>query len=81
MNHEIKLFIESFTPICNKGLPFFWEEKGRMFSQKEYHDCLIDCRLYHRKSHDMQQSLSGKVIVDKLEDEFEILFEFRSTFA
>ena len=25
MNHEIKLFIESFSTLCNKGLPFFLE--------------------------------------------------------
>ena len=49
MNHEIKLFIESFTPLCKKALPFFWEEKGGIFSQKKYHDHLIACKLYHRK--------------------------------
>ena len=81
MNHEIKLFIESFSPLCKKCLPLFWEEKGRMFSQKEYHDHLIECRLDHRKFEDMHQSLKGKVIVDKLADDFEIIFSFKTTCA
>ena len=34
MNQEIELFIESISPLCKKSLPFFWEEKGKMFSQK-----------------------------------------------
>ena len=49
MNHEIKLFIEAFTPLFKKSLPFFWEEKGGIFSWKEYHDHLIKCKLDHRK--------------------------------
>ena len=53
MNHEIKLFMESFSPLCKNGLPFFWEEKGGIFSQKEYHDRLIECRLDHGKFEDM----------------------------
>ena len=49
-----------------------------MISQKEYQDRLIDCRQDQRKFEDMaQQSLSGKVVVDKLSSEFELLFDFR----
>ena len=32
INHEIKLFIQAFTPLFKKSLPFFSEEKGGMFS-------------------------------------------------
>ena len=68
-------------PVMKKRFTLFWEEKGKMFSQKEYHDHLIECRLYHWKFKDMQQSLSGKVIVDKLSYAFELLFSFKSTCA
>ena len=34
MAHEVKYFIEMFNPLVKMGLPFFWEEKGFMFSQK-----------------------------------------------
>ena len=64
-----------------KRFTFILGKKGGMFSQKEYHDRVIECRLDHRKFEDMQHSLSGKVIVDKLGDDFEILFAFRATCA
>ena len=65
MTHQVKFFIEIFTPVFKKGLSFFWEEKGCMFSQKQYHDRPVNCRLNHRKFEDMQQYLSGNIIIDK----------------
>ena len=35
MNHQIKEFIELFSPLFKRGLPLFWEENGGMWSQKE----------------------------------------------
>ena len=32
MNHQNKGFIELFNPLFKIGLPFFWEEKGGMWS-------------------------------------------------
>ena len=52
-----------------------------MLTQKEYHEKLIECRLDHTNFADMNQSLSGKTIVDKLEDEFEIFFAFKEACA
>ena len=48
MNHQIKEFIELFNPLFKRGLPFFWGEKGGMWSQKDYNDRLISCILDHR---------------------------------
>ena len=48
MNQQIKEFIELFSPLFKRGLPFFWGEKGGMWSQKDYNDKLISCRLDHR---------------------------------
>ena len=80
MHHQIKEFIELFNPLFKRGLPFFWEEKGGMCSQKEHDDRLISCRLDHRKFDDMQQeSLSGKVVIDKLAGDFNMMFEFKAT--
>ena len=36
MHHEVKLFIDLFTPLFKKGLPFFWEEKL---------ECYIKCNI------------------------------------
>ena len=67
IHHQIKGFIELFNPLFKRGLPFFLDEKGGMWSQKEYNDRLINCILYHRQFDDMQQqSLSVKTVIDKL---------------
>ena len=69
-----------FNPLFKRGLPLFWEEKGGMWSQKEYNDRLISCRLDHRKFDDMQhQSFSGKIVIEKLSNDFEMLFDFKAT--
>ena len=68
-----------FDPLFKKGLPFFWVEKGVMLKQKEYRDKLIECRLDHTNFADMHQSLSRKIIVDKLADEFEMIFSFKES--
>ena len=41
MNHQIKELIELFNPLFKRSLPFLGEEKGGMWSQKEYNDGLI----------------------------------------
>ena len=73
------MFIELLTPVFKMGLPFFWEENGRILSQVEYHAQLVRCRLNHKKFEYMQQSLCGKTIVDKLSKYFETLNTFRAT--
>ena len=81
MNHQIKEFIELFyDPFFKRGLPFFWEEKGGMWSQKAYNDRLLICVLDHRHFNDMQQQyLSGKVVIDELAGDFKMLFNFKAT--
>ena len=50
-------------------------------TQKEYQDKLIQCRLDHTNFTDMYQSLSRKIIVEKLIDEFEVFFDFKEACA
>ena len=50
-------------------------------SQKEYRKHLVQCQLDNNKFGDMQQSLSGKIVFDKLVSEFELLFDFKATCA
>ena len=49
--------------------------------EQQYHAQMVICKLDHNKFEDMQQSLYGKTIVDKLEEDFEILYSFRATCA
>ena len=77
--HKIREVVKLFRPLMNKGLPFFWEEMGPLLSHKDYMEYLVNCRLDHIKFRDMQQVLSGKVIFDKLANDFELWFDFKST--
>ena len=43
----------------------------------EYQDLLVKCKLDHNKFEAMNQSLSGKFVVDKLALDFEIINTFR----
>ena len=43
MMHEIKVFIDMFNPLLKIELPLFWQEKGGMWSKKEYYDLFIQC--------------------------------------
>ena len=73
----MKLFIDMFDPLFKKGIPFFWKEKGAMLTKDEYYEKIISCKQYHIKFADMNQPLPDRVIVDKLADEFEIMFTFK----
>ena len=77
ISHKVKEVIELFTPLVSRGIPFFWEEKGPLLSQKEYLDKLVNCRSDHSKFEDMQQAMSGRVVFDKLAGEFKLFFDFK----
>ena len=47
-----------------------------MFSQEHYHNLLVQSRMDHSKFDDLEKGLTGKVIVDKLTEDFEILYKF-----
>ena len=81
IEHKFLEVIKLFKPLVSKGLPFFWKEKGPLLSQKEYRECLVHCRLDNNKFGDMQQSLSGKIIFDKLTSDLELLFDYKATCA
>ena len=66
-----------FTPLVNMRIPFSWEEMGPLLSQEEYMERLINCRLDHNKFQYMWQALFGRVVFDKLAEEFELLFDFK----
>ena len=44
----------------------------------EYRECLVHCQLDNNKFGDMTKSLSGKIILDKLTSDFELLFDFKA---
>ena len=81
IEHKIQEVIKLSKPLTSKGLPFFWEEMGPLLSQKDYKECLVNCRSNHNKFEDMQQALSGKSIFDKLVDDFELWFDLKAMYC
>ena len=73
MQHPINVLKGLFVSLFQNGFPYFWEEGGRIFSQLEYQDMLVKCRLHHKKFKDMNHSLSRKIMVEKLALDFEII--------
>ena len=76
MSSQIKDFRLSFKDLFDDGLPSFWDDKGRLFSQEQCHILLVQNRMDHSKFKDLVKGLTGKVIVEKLTEDFEILDKF-----
>ena len=62
--------VSLLTPLVNKGIPFFGEEKGLLSTQEKYLEKLVHHRSDHSKFEDMQHALSGPVVFNKLAGEF-----------
>ena len=75
--HQVKLFIEIFDLLFKKGIPLFWRDKGAMLNKDEYYEKLIAWRQDHLNFADMTESLTGKVLVKTLVDEFEIFITIK----
>ena len=76
MSSQIKAFRLTFKDLFDDGLPYFWDDEGQLFSQEQYHILLIHNRMDHSKFEDLVKGLTGKVIVEKLTEDFEILDKF-----
>ena len=79
IDHKIEEVIKLFKPLVNRGIPFFWEEKGPLLTQEEYLERLILRRVDHNKIGDIQNALLGPIVFDKLARAFELLVDFKST--
>ena len=77
MLQHVKYFKGLLTLLFPKGNPSFWDEYGKLISQSKYQYLLVQARLDCRKFEDMTYSLSGKVLIDKIAMDFEILDQFR----
>ena len=76
MTSRINDFRHAFKELFEDGLPSFWDEEGRLLSQEHYHSLLVQICMDHSKFDDLVKGWTGKVIVDKLTEDFEILQKF-----
>jgi hypothetical protein len=78
MEHSIQEFKDAFEQLFTKGLPSFWDGKGSLYNQEDYHSLLMQCRMDHSKFEDMEESLKGPSLVEYLATDFEILNKFKT---
>ena len=73
--------IKLFKPLVNRGIPFFWEEKGPFLTQEEYLERLILHGADHNKFGGMQHVMLGPIVFKKMAGAFELLADFKATCA
>ena len=76
MSSQIKDFRLAFKDLFEDGLPSFWNDEGRLFSQEHCHGMLVQNRMDHSKFEYLVKGLTRKIIVEKLTENFEILQKF-----
>ena len=76
MSSQINDFRCDFKELFEEGLPSFWDDEGRLFSQEHYHSLLVQNCMDHSKFEYLVKGLIGKIIIEKLIEDFEILQKF-----
>jgi hypothetical protein len=67
-----------FEELFIKGLPPFWDGKGKLYDQEEYNSHLTHRRMDHSKFESLEEKLKGATLVEYLITDFEILNQFKT---
>ena len=76
MSSQINDFERAFKELFEDGLPSFWDDEGSLFSQEHYHNLLVQNCMDHSKFEYLVKGLTGKIIVEKLIEDFGTLQKF-----
>jgi hypothetical protein len=77
MEQSIQEFKDAFEQLFIKGLPPFWDGKGKLYDQEEYNSLLTQCRMDHSIFEDLEENLKGPSLVEHLAADFEILNQLK----
>ena len=77
MIEEIQDFYKKFKPLFDKGLPTFWYTNDNLFDKEDYDNLLAQQRVNHDKFQELEGTLKGEDILNKLEDDFDILSQLK----
>jgi hypothetical protein len=77
MEQSVQEFKDLFEELFIKGLPPFWDGKGKLYDQEEYNAHLTQCRMDHSKFETLEENLKGDTLVEHLIINFEILNQFK----
>jgi hypothetical protein len=78
MEQSIHEFKDLFEELFIKGLPPFWDGKGKLYDHEEYKSHLAQCRMDHSKFEGLEENLKGTNLVEYLTTDFEILNQFKT---
>ena len=78
MDQSIQEFKDLFEELFIKGLPSFWDGKGKLYDQEQYKSLLTQCRMDHSKFEGLEEKLKGPSLVEYLTTDFEILNQFKT---
>jgi hypothetical protein len=73
IREEVIKFKKQFEKLVNKGFPAFWNEQNELIPQAEYKRLLFDIRMDHRNFQQLDHMLTGKILMEKMSGEFEML--------
>ena len=77
MKVEIEYFYKKFKPLFDKGLPMFWYNNDNLLNRDGYDNLLAQQRVNHDKFQEMEGTLKGEEILNKLEEDFDILCQIK----
>jgi hypothetical protein len=78
MKQRVEEFKDLFEELFVKGLPPFWDGKGKLYDQEEYNSRLTQCRMDHSKFENLEENMKGATLVEYLITDFEILNQFKT---
>jgi hypothetical protein len=62
MEQSVHEFKDLFKELFIKGLPPFWDGKGKLYDQEEYNACLTQYRLDHSKFETLEENMKGATL-------------------
>ena len=77
MGSEVQKFKEDFNILFEKGLPYFWDKKGKLLKKEVYVASLKKVRQDNSKFQSMEGNFKGKEIIDKLGDDLILCISFK----
>jgi Txe/YoeB family toxin of Txe-Axe toxin-antitoxin module len=78
MEQSMQEFKDTFEQLFIKGLPSFWDGKGKLYNQEEYNSLLTQCIMDHSKFEALEENLKGPSLVEYMATDFEILNQFKA---
>ena len=77
---DSELFMNRYKKLVNLGLSSCWDKNGHLIPHERYKEMLILGKNNTTKFQDLEGILKGKYIVDKLKDNFELLWSTKLFF-